>query len=543
MPEDQKNPDIDPALPKQALETLRSLIKGNGIKTQALTLNEYKGEILVLDAQTTAQIKSQTSNSTIAGKVTGGIVCRTAAELNGAVDKAVKNIASSDTSSEQVKKIILERADRGFGSDNEHIKLPSFEKEFFFHEICPTCQGQKQTACLNCQGQKQITCTKCRGRRHIPCKHCRGTGFTQKPGGVREKCKFCKGKRQTTCTLCHGRGMITCPTCQGRGVSQCSTCGGTGGQTQKTHLEVYADLSFQYDRSHIPPELGPILEQQAAHLVENKNIRLQLAQPTPQEEAKIPKDVIAIHYKAYIPYAHINLSLRKMPINAVLYGFQGKLLNIPPFLEKLTAKGIKNLQQAAANHGDVGLKIKQAARYRLLRDILTQTALQKPKNATKTILSHYPYGITEQAVKALSLSADRAFKNITRKPRYFGLGIGFILTTLFYAAYYLGPLRGMIAPYLPSHLYQSIADIAIILIGGAITTSSIQITASRALQNAVGLFLLPKHKKKLKPRAGKSAIWGYIGGICVYFIMIELTAHTDNATPFWYLLLKTWAGL
>lgn len=543
MPDSQKNPDIDPALPQQALKTLRSLIKGNGIKTQALTLKQCEGEVLNFDARTLIKISSKTTSSTLPGKISGGTVCQSSGELNTAVEKALKDVASSDTSSDKVAKTILERPDKGFGLFKEQIKLPSFDQEFFVHENCPKCQGKKQTACVNCRGQKQIKCIHCRGLRHMPCKHCRSTGFIQTPNGKREKCRYCRGRGKTTCTYCHGKGMMLCPKCQGKGFAQCPTCNGTGGQTQKTQLEVYADLSFQYDQQELPQDLCRILDKNASSFVKQDNIKLQLQDLPAEEKAKIPEDLVVINYRAALPYAKVRFTLKDETFDGILCGYQGKLLNLPPFLEQIAEKGFHDISFAAANRGDVAKQIKLAARFRLLRDILVQTALHKPQKAIGKLKKRYPYGITEQTLKLASLNADKAYKNITRKPRYIGMGIGLVLTALFYGLYYLGPLRGIASPFLQTALNQMIVDLLIIFIGGALTTSSIQITASRALQNAVGQFLPPQYRNKLKPRAGKSAIWGYIGGLCLYFLMIEITAHTENPTPVWYLSLKHMIGL
>ena len=76
---------------------------------------------------------------------------------------------------------------------------------------CPTCDGQKQSACKTCRGSPR--CARCEGKGWIPgaviagiktrpaCPSCRGTG----------KCATCSGRGHLPCAPCGGKGRIWDP--------------------------------------------------------------------------------------------------------------------------------------------------------------------------------------------------------------------------------------------------------------------------------------------------------------------------------------------
>ena len=150
-------------------------------------------------------------------------------------------------------------------------------------------------------------------------------------------------------------------------------------------------------------------------------------------------------------------------------------------------------------------------------------------------MKKFPMGLSKNMAEKIAKTADGAVGNITRKPRYVGLALGLILVTGLYAFYYLGTGRAMLAVPVSLFRFDVLIDLFIILLGGTLTTLCIRMSAANAMRRALGHLVDAKNRRKLIPKAGASAWWGYAGGFFIYLIMVELTRHVDGAVvPAWY---------
>lgn len=535
-PEDDKPEPPTPAdasLAQTALEFVRGLCKGNGVKMDSVTLGSFKGVISGTTASTLIEIRPQTSEKKIAGKTVVGTVVNGPSGVQQAVDETLIKAVNNNEARGQMVRLLMSRPDQGFGLHGSSLNIDFLSKDFCWHENCKTCHGQGRAPCVKCHGTQRELCLQCHGKTMVPCMLCKGTGHVNGPNGRPQPCSKCHGQRQVICMMCHRTGKIPCRQCKGTGTSVCTACSGSGWFTHIAHLATQAITYFQYDRVPVPAEIMPIMDTDPASLVKNGDIKIeakQVAQP----------NVIGVEYDVKYPYGDITFGIRKKPLKAHLFGYNARLLEMPDFLETLIGRGYSELEAAAAGAGSVSSRLKQAGKFRIIALALLNAAQSSSKKTIAMLTKKYPMGLSAEKMRSIAELADKATALITRKPRYYGLGIGLVIVAAFYAAYYIGPGRAMIAPYIGNPDLNIIIDLFIIFMGGTITTISIQMAAGRALREALGHLVPPKDRKRLIPKTRTSGWWGYVGGIIIYFIMIEATVHIESAaTPVWYETART----
>ncbi len=529
----------DPALLKRALERVRSVCKGNGVKPEDIKIAGSDLEIRITQAATYLSLKPRQSEKTVNGKQSSGIPVSNRADMQGRIDKEILGAINQPSKRENMLKNLMERDDAGFGLKNKTVSLNDLSQDYSWSEGCKTCHAQGRIQCPRCHGQRQEKCYQCHGTTMITCNMCRGTGQVTGPDGKQKTCTKCHGKGRVRCNVCHGTGRITCRQCKGTGFASCTVCGGTGYKSHIVHVSVQAEPHFEFDRADLPEGLIKMLEKKPQKLVSSETVKIDA---TPIEDEA---DTLGIFYMLKFPAGEMSFSLKGKEMKASLYGYDARLSGLPPFLEKIIAPGLADLKKAAAGQGGVGSAVKKASRYRLLGLALITASQKSVKETAKRLLVSFPLGLRAQAAKEIAKQADQAAALITRKPRYIGLALGLVIVALLYGLYYIGPGRLAIEPFLgTNNMAKAVVDMMIIFLGGSMTTLSIRMTARNALQNALGHLVDAKQRKKLLPKTRSSGWWGYAGGLVVYLLMVELTAHYNpDATPFWYAHLRSFIGL
>ena len=256
-------------------------------------------------------------------------------------------------------------------------------------------------------------------------------------------------------------------------------------------------------------------------------VRLYPPQPTTTEEIlhrNEPPDMIFIDYAAKIPFGPIHFHLKDHVIPATLFGYQGRLIEAPSFLDDLTRKGQEALADAAKGAGDVGEKIRKAARYRMLRDVILQAAQGiKQRDALELLTARYPTGVGSDKLLSLLIHADKSLKVITRKPRSIGLGVGvgvFVALTAFYLL--LGG-RGMAGSAGVPELGLAAIDALLIPLGTLISVFTAQAFAIKAQRTALEGLATKQALAHTAPRAGKTLWWGL--GISAVIALAALGAN------------------
>lgn len=529
----------DPALLKRALERIQSVCKGNGLGGENINITSHQLEIRIAQAATYLSLKPRQSEKTVNGKQSSGTPVQGRADMQARIDKMILDAINQPSKRESLLKDLMKREDAGFGLTNKSLNMSDLSQDYSWSDGCTQCHAQGRIQCPRCHGQRQEKCNACHGATTVPCNMCRGSGQITGSDGQQKTCTKCHGKRQMGCVLCHRTGRITCRQCKGTGYAGCTSCGGTGYQSHLVHLSVQAEPHFEFDRAHLPEALIRRLEKNPAALTKSEAVKIA---PKPIEDEM---NTLGIAYEMKFPAGDISFALKGKELKGTLYGYDAQLSGLPPFLEKMIAPGLGALVAAAQGKGDVARAVYRASRYRLLGVALMTAAQKSVKETAQRLIKTFPVGLRPSSARKIAAQADKAMAQITRKPRYVGLILGLIIVALLYGLYYIGPGRLTIEPFLQDNkILKAAVDILIIFIGGSITTLCIRIVAKGALQNALGHLVEARERKKLLPKTRSSGWWGYAGGLAVYFIMVELTAHYNpDATPFWYAHLRSLFGL
>ncbi len=524
----------DPKLADVALRVMRHVCKGNGIKAERVTLKSFTGHMIKMAGTTYLEVRPVLREKTLPGKqVVGQLTAHRQGAL-GAIDQVIIAALKNGSTRRQFLELLLKRPDKGFAiAESTTLSADFLAQDFSWHETCRSCGGQGKTGCPKCNATGREVCSQCLGKTMIPCPLCRGAGLVTGQNGKSQPCSRCHGQRQIACPLCQRTGKVTCRQCRGSSFAQCTTCSGSGHFTQVIHMIPQIVTHYDYARADGPTDVLPLLDASANDLMQKGHIKIS-ANP-----AQGDPNILAVEYDITFPHGGIVFMVGKQEIKGRLFGFKSRLLNLPPFLEKIIAPGIKDIESAASGQGSVAGKIKRASRYRILGYALLSAGQNTIKATTDMLMQKFPLGITKKTAEHIAKLSDSAVANITRKPRYIGLVIGLVMVSALYAFYYLGGGRNIISSYIPTPTLDIAMDIFIILLGGTLTTVCIQLSAANAMRTALGHLVSPATRRTLIPKTRGSGWWGYLGGVIIYSIMIELTLHVTNAmTPGWYVALR-----
>lgn len=510
-----------------ALDHVRRIFKGNGIKADMIQIISQKIAHHTMNAGTYLELRPGTSERNSPGKLQIGQMVGSREEAAKQIDQAMVKAANDPVVRAQIADVLLKRPDQGFGLVHQAVPIDFLKKEFTWHEGCQSCRGTAQAPCPRCQGRHVEPCNKCSGRGLMPCPLCRTTGLLQG-----KKCTRCNGQRYVPCDACQRSGMMKCRTCNGSGVSRCTVCNGQGWKTYTMALVTQGLTYFEYDPKSVPKGAADMIETHGAQLARDEKIRIKGRMADDKENA------LGASYEVTFPYGEIVLRIGKKEVKANVFGHKADITEFPYVLDKLLTPAVEELEEAARDVGSVAAKIKKATRYRLIAQAYLQASRAGAKKATEFLLKTYDIGLSQGMAEKIALLADSTTLHITRKPRYYGLFFGLLIGAGIAAAYYLLPVRSQIAAYLPDPRFDAVLDILPLLLGGMVTTMMIQTTASGAIKKALG-HLLPKDQKAaIAPRAGSMGLWGYGLTFLILLAMMEIAANTQSSAPYWYEMLR-----
>jgi hypothetical protein len=511
------------SLIQSALDHVRAIMKGNGVKQDSISVASHKISHHTLNAGTYLELRPATSERQSPGKLSVGLMVASRDEASKAVDQAMVAAANDPTAKAQIASVLLSRPDQGFGLSRQTISLDFLKKEFTWHEGCSTCNGTANAPCQRCHGRKVETCSKCSGRGLMACPLCRTTGLLQG-----QKCTRCHGQRYVPCDLCQRTGMMACRVCHATGVMKCATCAGQGWKTHTLTTTAQALTYFEFDGKSMPKGAADMFETQAPALAVQQRIKVT------GRIADDKENVLGANYDVEFPYGDLVFMIGKNEIKANLFGYKGELINFPYVIDKVVLRAVEDLEEAARDVGDVAGKIRNATRYRVIAQGFLTASRMSAKKTVEHLLKIYDIGLSQGMAEKIAVLADQTTARITRKPRYYGLIGGLILVAAMDAAYYLLPVRSKIAGYLPNAKIDFVLDLLPLVLGGIVTTIAIQMAGAGAIRKALG-HLIPKGQKNtLASKAGSSAVWGWAGTLAIMLGLMEYTASHTGSAPYWY---------
>ncbi|MCB9990188.1 MAG: hypothetical protein H6867_02265 [Rhodospirillales bacterium] len=540
VPDDHE--PVDPELPKKALANLRAVVKGNGLNPEALSLGNFHGEIVNFEAYQTYKLESTMAEKRVTGKENGEKAgSRQDAQQKNQV--VMDRIAHDRDVKRMTASMLKKRQDIGFAVDNQVMNLRRYRKIYVVQEPCPLCEASGQITCQNCHGHRMIPCVKCKGHRDIQCHMCNGAQFINTPRG-QQQCTYCHGRGRINCDMCRQLGEVQCPKCRATGKVPCQNCGATGWHSHLFVMDIKAKGRFSYDPNILPQELPPLIDEYGPRLVTEEHAQVRIIEePAKDQEMdqRSKKGEYMIPYHAKLPWGDISFSARgKLTLKGHLFGYNALLVGLPPFLEDFIAKGLKALQNAAQGQGNVVKAVREAIRYRAIGETFLIASRAAPKLAANRLKERYPCGIREETLLDMATQARQAINHLTRKPRQKAFMIGSAITAALAVIYFFTPARAVMTESLGG-IPDLLADLAVIIAGGAITTYTAQIMAHSALEKALGpLMKKDGAKKQIMPPASSSMFIAYPLAAIIFAVLLFASMQSGGETPIWLagMLLK-----
>lgn len=536
---------IDPRLLLKALRKMQGLVNGNGLVEDKISLLNNHDDTFIqmyrFKARTTLKLIPQYGIKIEPGKNTTTELIPSETEFRKAIDQISIDAKTNPEKRNQIIEYILSRPDKGFGIKEQRTRFHFLNRDFVQHEKCTPCSNSGRLVCIKCHGKTSIICTKCGGRRQMQCPRCRGSTRIQTHKGL-IPCQFCRGDGKVNCSLCGARGQIKCRNCAASGATNCKTCAGTGWLSHLAHVEIYAKISFDFDKAQLPQTLVTSILSNAARCVDkheievslikkhNINSMIQNSEITNEE----PDDTVWIDYDAICPFGTISFKMDAEKIRGQLFGFQARLITFPFFLDKLTQTGQVALIKAGEDKKSIHKHLKVIAQYRLLRDIITQTLFIKNITKTKSFLRQkYITGIDPQNINKLVDSADLTLRHITRKSRILGMIIGLILYGLIIEYYFLGGGRITLKSMGIPEIYILPIDLLLVPCGVMMSVLSSKYTAKWSQNKALKNIVPDEFLINTLPKAGKMMYWGISLSVLIYTIILTISVLGNFPIPEW----------
>ena len=548
IPQDTKIQKI--AIPENykndALNTVKLLVKGNQFDPEDIKLEAFEGEILHFQAENMLTIHKKITQKTVPGRLKGPVQLAGESAVHEAIDKSYLSLSGDLAVKRQIRDAILERDDQGFGISNEIVKLPFWKKEFVFFEPCQTCKTSGNVTCLPCHGKGTEICARCNGSGASSCTHCNGAAMIQGPNGNQIQCPICHGQGRTSCNMCNQTGKVECKTCRTKGTTTCPNCQGNAWNSHIYHLEVEARTAFDYPRNRLPDKVVAMIDQYGVKIREHATIEISQDKESSvnlddeEKQKKLEtldknKDLrLPILYEVKIPYGHIEYDIAGKSYYTFLFGKNGELSHVSPFLDDLTSQGVRKLEDAAEMRGDVNYNLAKAVEYRTVKEGLYFAMRFGSGKAQRALKSKNKLGLSNGAIKKIITLSDKALKNITKKPRIIGLGIASLLHVGAFSTYFLSPLRAMMTGHIPNISLHIVLDFLALAVSSYIGVLFIQGVALSEIKKIMRSIMPDMAKKSTPPKLGNILYLNICIALLVFFSILEFSRQTGYSAVMWY---------
>ena len=314
---------------------------------------------------------------------------------------------------------------------------------------------------------------------------------------------------------------------KGSAKHECIQCGGAAFTTHIAHLIFKIKTLFEFDRTVLPPPVVKIFEDVGHKMVSGKHIKLSA------EQVKRNDGGLAIQYNAEFPYGDIEFTINGKSLRTHLFGYRGKMLKLPNFLEDLTQRAYQRLEEAAQGKGNTASLIKKASNKRLIAQALTLSATAPPKQAVIALKKQYPMGISNQAIKELIKLSHKAIQNLTRKNRWSGLALAAGLIGALNMVYFLPAVRGQLINLLPQENIILALDLLLIPFGVFAAQFIVSKISTGPVKKALGPLLSESQRAKFSPK-NVAPLWqSALLSLIVFIASLALAGYLDFSVPAW----------
>ncbi len=421
------------SLAERTLERLRSYAKGNGIASEDIKAIKISETVHTVEGLLTLTPSFQAETRAVFGKATNKSrkVLPSFAALQEELARLKEEFEKNDAWLAPAREEIEKEPGHGWGAEEADIVWPDQKTALCATETCPACQGRGKTICPRCRGEGSEICIHCQGRGQELCYHCQGTGKDGLNPG--KTCPICHGAMYINCRFCYTLGKTPCPECHGKGGQPCPSCGGTGFVTQEVDISRGAKIHFSLGRTTDLPSglmrmMQRIGEDKLAPAHMDVTLHPPAAQPEMVEEQKL------LRLTARVPYAEIRLKIGKKESDVIVFGKQGRLSNVPAFLDEALAPARKILQDAVKGHKS----FEKAITPRLMKEALNLVlAGQAHPNHLRRL---YPIGLSGGAAQEIMGNISRSLSFYTAEARAIAGSLCALLSAVLFAGFFFSSL-------------------------------------------------------------------------------------------------------
>jgi hypothetical protein len=304
--------------------------------------------------------------------------------------------------------------------------------------------------------------------------------------------------------------MIACHACKGSTQLSCQKCGGTGSLSHLANVAVEGHLHFDFERQGIPLQVTKRIDAFGSRHAAQKDF---LITPLNLHDNAVmqnePDDIIAIDYDVKIPHGPVTFTVKNKPLNCILFGYRGEIIDSPPFLHDMTRAGQNALIAASEYAAKSSDGLRFAAKFRLLRDvILLATKNTEQRNAIITLQKRYPFGVAADQLLQWFIASQNALRHLTRRPRYVGMWIGIaVFAAMVFASVFSG-LRAIILTQIGLSVPSIIGiDILHWLVGFGVTTACASLFASHQIRSTLAGIAPEDTLARFLPVSGKTNLY------------------------------------
>ncbi|MEM6903990.1 MAG: hypothetical protein AAF556_12200 [Pseudomonadota bacterium] len=255
----------------------------------------------------------------------------------------------------------------------------------------------------------------------------------------------------------------------------CDECERHGRFAHVAGVNLVGKADFRLAAQDVPPPMQKVLKTEPPTILDERQADIELV------EQKATKQGMSFEYQVSFPLAQVKLALGKRKLPLVAFGKRSRLGAVPPFLNQLIAPGMTSLEKAAKGKGNVGGHIRDAAKYRVLKQALVQTLAGNGAVASH-LKEKFPYGLTNEMAKQVASLVDRSFLHITRHPRLRAVLAGTLLTPLLTLGLYMIPVRDIVMKIAGHSGAGWAMDAALPIIWIMLTLVAMRYVSGRALQ-------------------------------------------------------------
>ena len=535
---------IDEHYKDDALALVRGIVEGNGIDPQAVTLANFEGELLVFEAKTELSVITKIHKKSVPGRVSGPIAVGNESGVAEALSKEYLKLFTDFDTQRKIRDLALNREDKGFGLKDVYLKVPFWTKEFVVFEACQTCHSSGSVQCRNCAGKGVVACNRCRGSGMVVCSHCNGAQRVAGPNGQRVQCSVCYGRGKMSCNQCQQTGRMQCRICAAKGVTTCPNCQGHGWASNMTSVTIEARTAFSYPREELPEKICGMIDKHGAKIREHAKIHIldaatsvmteqekeDATRAEQDEKQKILK--VPIFYKVSLPYGHVEFDIKGKSYYTFLFGTQGRLTHVSPFLDDLLSNGVRKLQDAAEGRGDAAGNLRAAAEYRCLKNALVYATRFSQGKARARLKREFRIGLSEEMLKKIVGLADQGLQALSKSSRQKGLAAAFVAMSAIFAGYFMSPVRGMLVSRLPMVRLEGALDALTLGLGifvGSIVIQALANTKVKALIKEIA----PDLTVGVAAKLGKTAYWNIGLGVVAFAAVLAAVHFSGGMMPGW----------